>query len=220
MWAVVMLGCRGSQSDLPKKIVGTWELHQVEVAGGEVDAQTAVTNGHPGCTWGRMTLSFEEGSDEGSGGKAKAEKGAERVPGFLSSTTDVLCPTNTTGELYGCTVSARVPAEWDVKAGKWVVTSGTTVRNRTRPLDASAMAGGTTCEAKVSSGDYPVVTVRGQKWKWEMRTPDGTVFRLRAPTSEHPDFVAAIQRQQRMAASPVAETPAPPEGPAATPGGK
>jgi hypothetical protein len=198
MWALAMLACKGNQPDLPKKIVGTWEVHQVEVAAGEVDAMVAVTNGHPGCTWGRMTLTFEE---DAVLPEAPAVEGM--APGHFTATTDVMCPTKDKGEVFGCTVSARVPADWDVVGGKWVVAQGTTVRNRTRPIDTMAMASGTACEAKVSSGEYEVVTVRGQKWKWEMRTPDGTVYRLRAPQNERPDFVAALQREQRAASAPV-----------------
>ncbi len=197
MWALAMFACKGNQADVPKKIVGTWEVHQVEVAGGEVDGGTAVTNTHPDCTWGRLTMTFEEDAPtEG------AEKTPDRISGHVSATTDVLCPTKVPGEMFGCTVSARAAAEWDVKRGHWVVPHGSTVRNRTRPLDAAAIASGTTCEAKVATGNYEVVPVRNQKWKWEMRTPDGTVYRLRMPTSDRPDFVAALQKIQRDAPAP------------------
>jgi hypothetical protein len=117
---------------------------------------------------------------------------ADRLPGHLTSNTDVLCPTQQSGEMFGCSVSARVPAEWDVHAGKWIVADGATVRNRTRPVDVAAIASGTSCEAKVSAGEYLVEQIRGQKWKWEMLTPSGHgVYRLRAPQSDRPDFVAA-----------------------------
>lgn len=193
MWALAMLACKGNQADLPKKIVGTWEVHQVEVAGGEVDGPQAAVTSHPDCSWGRLTLTFEE--DPLPEGTDKAQ--ASTVPGHVTATTDVLCPTKTTGELFGCTVSARAAAAWDVKGGKWVVPQGSTVKNRTRPLDATAISSGTSCEARLPSGEYEVVSVRNQKWKWEMRTPEGMVYRLRMPTSDRPDFVAALQRQQR-----------------------
>lgn len=198
-WALAMMACKNKQADVPKRLEGTWEVAQIEVAGGEVEAKVAVTNGHPGCTWGRIVMAF----DPDDPATSQVEM-TDAIPGHLSTTTDVLCPTQVGGEMFGCTVTARVPATWQVRAGKWVVADGATVRNRTRPLDTGAIASGTSCEAKVSAGDYEVVQVRGQKWKWEMRTPEGTVYRLRAPQSERPDFVAALQRQQAESASPVA----------------
>jgi hypothetical protein len=200
MWALAIVACKGNQVDVPKRIEGTWEVHQIEVGETAVEAAVAVTNGHPGCTWGRIIMSFEL-----DGGVDPMAAPADRLPGHLTSNTDVLCPTQQSGEMFGCSVSARVPAEWDVHAGKWIVADGATVRNRTRPVDVAAIASGTSCEAKVSAGEYLVEQIRGQKWKWEMLTPSGTVYRLRAPQSDRPDFVAALQRQQQEASSPLAD---------------
>jgi hypothetical protein len=186
MWAVSMLACMGDQVEGPKRIVGTWEVHQVELPEGVVEGEVAATAGHPGCGWGRQLLAFEE--------SAGAPAGADLAPGWISVTTDVLCPTEAPGEMFGCTVTARAPAAWDLRAGKWVVPAGAVVESRTRPLDEAAIASGTTCRAEVATGDHLVVPVRGEKWKWEMRTPDGKVLRLRAPDHEKPDFVEAMRR--------------------------
>lgn len=190
-----LAACTNDKPPLPEKIQGLWELHQVETAGGQVDALDTVLARYPGCTWGRMTWTFEAD--------------------HLKVGHDVLCP-GAMDEYYGCEVAARVPAVWNETAGSWKVEYPVAVRSRTvgmgddRPgAPASAENPGaqrpdelgstgalgvpTSCEVTLAAGDYPVARVRNQDWRWEMRTPDGTVYRLRLPESDRPDFVAAIQ---------------------------
>lgn len=170
--ALTTLGCQTPQKPLPEKIKGLWELHQVETAGGEVDEATIIAQRYPDCTWGRMTWTFDEG--------------------HLAAGYDVLCPA-ATGDFYGCQVSAQVPATWDPDKGQWHVDNGVGARSRTIGLEEDALPVPTSCEVTVAGGDYPVVRVRKPDWRWEMRTPEGTVYRLKLPESDRPDFVAAIK---------------------------
>lgn len=186
-FALFAIACQGDKNAAPEELVGTWQLHQVEIATGEVDATEALLPSYPGCLWGRQIWSFSDDGGENKDGKRT---------GHLEATTDILCPVKKPGgkgdEYYGCTVTARVPASWDVAKGAWIVTDGTQARARTLPLDTAAIQGPTACEARVDAGEYPVARVRGEKWRWEMRTPDGAVVRLRTPDTERPDYVTAL----------------------------
>jgi hypothetical protein len=160
------------EEPLPEKISGVWELHQEESTTGQVDAIASILDKYPGCTWGRMTWTFDED--------------------HLSLGLDVLCPAGV-GDYYGCEVKARVPAVWHAKEGKFTVDAPVAARSRTVGIAEDAIPGPTKCEVSIAAGDYPVVRVRNQDWRWEMRTPNGKVFRLRLPRSDRPDFVSAIQ---------------------------
>lgn len=206
-----LAACKSDQPPVPEKIQGLWELHQVETEGGEVDALDTVLARYPGCTWGRMTWSFEED--------------------HLEVGHDVLCPgeSNTRGadptaappteaEYYGCEVAARVPAVWSVNGavGSWKVEYPVAVRSRTVGRGDDALSIPTSCEVTLAAGEYPVARVRNHDWRWEMRTPDGTVYRLRLPESDRPDFVAAIRNRGGgqpdtlpMPVDPAPGTPAP-----------
>ncbi len=178
-------GCPADQNAPPEQLAGRWEVYQLELASGVVDAQDAVRAAYPDCVWGRQIWEFEAPS-----GTAEA-----KTSGYLSATTDVLCPVRKVEqetEYYGCTVTTRVPATWDATSGRWKVADGAVSRSRTLPMDTAAIPGPTVCEARIDAGEYLAVKVRGEKWKWEMRTPDGAVTRLRQPDTERPDFVAAL----------------------------
>lgn len=164
-------GCAPQEKQLPEKIKGLWELHQVETAGGQIDARQLVEQRYPGCTWGRMTWTFDED--------------------HVSVGYDVLCPA-ATGDYYGCQVAARVPSAWDPEAGSWHIEYPAAARSRTIGRDEAAIPVPTACEVTLAAGDYQVVRVREPDWRWEMKTPEGTVYRLRLPESDRPDFVAAI----------------------------
>ena len=192
-----LVACKTDQPPVPEKIQGLWELHQVETEGGEVDALDTVLARYPGCTWGRMTWTFEDD--------------------HLKVGHDVLCPGVSTGaspmeaEYYGCQVAARVPATWSVigSVGSWKVEYPVAVRSRTVGRGDEALSIPTSCEVTLAPGDYPVARIRNHDWRWEMRTPDGTVYRLRLPESDRPDFVAAIRNRggELPAALPVPVNP-------------
>jgi hypothetical protein len=137
-------------------------------------------------------------SDEGKSGKGddpviEAPENDEDVDrAHLVAGLDVLCPASV-GDYYGCEVSARVPATWDEDAGKFVVEYPVAARSRTIGIGDDAIPGPTSCEVAVPAGDFPVVRVRNREWRWEMRTPNGKVYRLRLPRSDRPDFVSPIQ---------------------------
>ena len=171
---LLLVACTGDSSGPPEKITGLWELHQVETAKGEVAGVDAVLSRYPGCVWGRSTWKF---SDD-----------------HVEAAIDVLCPANAAkDEMYGCSVTASVPAAWDVAAGSWKVTEPAAATSRTLGVADGAIELPTTCSVQVPAGDYPVARVRNQRWRWEMRTPDGTVYRLKQPDSDRPDFVTALR---------------------------
>ncbi|MEQ1505099.1 MAG: hypothetical protein ABMB14_22890 [Myxococcota bacterium] len=178
LFLVAIVACTADPSKAqPEKISGLWELHQVETAGGQVDADTVIKQRYPNCTWGRMTWKFEDD--------------------HLSVGYDVLCPAGpdpaVATDYYGCQVSARVPATWDPAKGSWHVDNPVAARSRTMGKGDDALSVPTSCEVTVDAGDYPIVRVPKQPWRWEMGTPDGAVYRLRLPESDRPDFVAAIR---------------------------
>jgi hypothetical protein len=174
---LLLAACNGDKNALPEKIAGVWEVHQVETGKGEIDGLAAVLAAYPGCVWGRTTWDFTDDHVEVS--------------------TDVLCPASVTNdEFYGCSVTAKVPAAWDVKGGSWTVSEASTATSRTVGTGDGAMQTPTACRVTVEAGDYPVARVHGQKWRWEMRTPAGNVYRLSQPESDRPDFVAALQRRE------------------------
>lgn len=178
---LTLLACQGDTNAPPEKISGLWELHQVETAKGEVAGVDAVLSRYPGCVWGRSTWKFTDD--------------------HVEAAIDVLCPASANrDEMYGCTVAASVPAVWDVAGGSWKVSDPAAATSRTLGVGDGAIAVPTTCSVQVPAGDYPVARVRNQRWKWEMRTPDGTVYRLRQPDSDRPDFVTALQKREAAAA--------------------
>lgn len=177
------------QEPLPEKIQGRWEVHAIETEGGIVTAQEVIAQQYPRCLWGRITWTFDEG--------------------HVSLGYDVLCPADA-GEFYGCEVSARVPAAWAEQAGAWEVAHPARARSRTVGRGDDSLTVPTSCQVTIQPGTYPVVRVRNQDWRWEMQSPDRTsVYRLKLPSSDRPDFVAAI------AAAP---TPPPAPEPAAPAG--
>jgi hypothetical protein len=140
-----------------------------------------------GCRWERATWTF--------GGETVAAK------------IDALCG-DEAPEHTGCSVAAESPAGFDAATGRWQVE---------RPVEVTAEAasvGGehpltpTSCSVTLPAGLYGFTKVRGEDWKWAMATPDGAQVRLRVPSSDHPDFVSALQSE------PPEERPAP----SATPG--
>jgi hypothetical protein len=176
---------RGS-APLPEKIQGQWEVHQIETEGGIIAAEDAIAQQYPRCLWGRMTWTFDAG--------------------HVALAYDVLCPA-AAGEYYGCEVSARVPAVWDEQAGAWSVEHPAYARSRTVGRGDEAISVPTSCQVAIQPGTYQLVRVRNQDWRWEMRSPDRmSVYRLRLPSSQRPDFVAAI-----------AAAPPPPPPPEPTP---
>lgn len=179
--ALLLVACTGSEDAPPEQIEGLWELHQIETDGQDVDASAALLAPTPDCSWARQTWRFQGD--------------------HLEVGTDVLCPV-APGEHAGCQVRARVPATWDPR-GHWVVGEPVTARSRTVGLGDGAMTRPTACAVTVAAGEYPVVRVRGQKWRWEMRTPAGTVYRLKPPDTDRPDFAGAM----RAASAPRQETP-------------
>ena len=100
------------------------------------------------------------------------------------------------GAALAAPLAAQVPAAWDVAAGSWKVTEAASATSRTLGVGDGAIELPTTCSVAVQAGDYPVARVRNQRWKWEMRTPDGTVYRLRQPDSDRPDFVSALRMRE------------------------
>jgi hypothetical protein len=171
---LVLAACTGDSSDPPVKITGLWELHQVETAKGEIAGVDAVLSRYPGCVWGRSTWSFTDD--------------------HVEAAIDVLCPASEAkDEMYGCTVTAAVPAAWNATAGSWQIADAAAATSRTLGVGDGAIEVPTSCSVQVAAGDYLVRKVRNQRWKWEMRTPDGTVYRLRQPDSDRPDFVTALR---------------------------
>jgi hypothetical protein len=86
-----------------------------------------------------------------------------------------------------------VPATWDAEAGKFTVAYPVAARSRTIGVADDAIPGPTSCEVSIPAGEYPVLRVRNQDWRWEVRSPSGKVLRLSLPKSDRPDFVSAIQ---------------------------
>ncbi|MEZ4236277.1 MAG: hypothetical protein R3F59_08975 [Myxococcota bacterium] len=173
-----LLDSMRGKPQLPEKIQGQWEVFQVETKGEVLDAQRVVKLQNPHCIWGRMTWTFDEG--------------------HVTAGYDVLCPAET-GEYYGCEVSARLPAAWDEQKGVWHLDSPIRARSRTvtRAATDGEPTATTNCQVTLQEGDYVVAKARGHEWRWEMLSPDETsVYRLQRPSSERPDFVAAIHAQQ------------------------
>ena len=66
----------------------------------------------------------------------------------------------------------------------------------------------TDCHVSLPAGDYVVAKVsRKPGWKWEMRSPEGTVYRL-AQAEERPDFVEALRLLDRTPPQDPAKSPA------------
>jgi hypothetical protein len=217
---VQLLGCSMQQQPpLPEKIEGLWQLHQVETKdAGIVEAMDMLLQQYPDCSWGRMTWTFDAdhiqaGVDilcpadvpalilpvstapgAGSLGPGSPDAIAPPAPAVPAEGDD-----GPQHEFFGCQVTARVPAIWDTEAGSWKVEDTVKARSRTRGRDADALGVPTSCELTLPMGDYPVARVTRQPWRWEMLTPEGSVYRLKLPDSDRPDFVAALRGMQGAA---------------------
>jgi len=188
--SLLLAGCPADPDAPPEKLVGLWELHQVETSQGEIDSLAVVLADFPSCVWGRRTFLFGDG--------------------MLRVQNDVLCPSAVNhDEFYGCEVAVEVPAVWDDTdgSGKWVVSTRVSATARTKGLEAGSLDVPTTCTVAVAAGTYPVASVRGYEWRWEIQAPDGQVYRLRDPPNDNPDFVAALR-----GAPPPPPPPMPEEG--------
>ncbi|MBX2803898.1 MAG: hypothetical protein KTR31_39850 [Myxococcales bacterium] len=174
----LMAACGQDENAPPPQILGLWQVHQVETGTGELDGMEVALRRFPGCTWARQTWNFTEDS--------------------IQVGHDVLCPIagSTTDEHVGCEVSAEVAASWDEAAGIWSVQSPVRARSRAKGLEGDAFGMPTTCTVEVAAGQYPVVRIRREDWRWEMRAPDGTVLRLKIPDSDDPDFVMAMRGKE------------------------
>lgn len=172
-----LLGCNQETNAPPPQISGLWQVHQVETGSGEIDGQAVALRQFPGCSWARQTWRFE-------GDRLVVEH-------------DVLCPSSVENEFVGCSVAAEVPATWEPTAGKWVVPASVRAKSRAVGLEAGALALPTACTVEVDAGDYPVLRMRGQDWRWEVGLPNGTVLRLRIPESDEPDFVMAMRQAKQ-----------------------
>jgi hypothetical protein len=202
-----LLGCTlQQQPPLPEKIEGLWQLHQVETKdAGIVEAMDMLLKQYPDCSWGRMTWTFDaDHIQAGVDVLCPADKPAPVLP--VSTVPDAIAPAppptpiegedSHLGEYFGCQVTTRVPAIWDTEGGSWKVEHTVKARSRTRGRDADALGVPTACELTLPMGDYPVARVTRQPWRWEMLTPDGSVYRLKLPDSDRPDFVAALRTLQ------------------------
>ncbi|HHO53693.1 MAG TPA: hypothetical protein ENK18_23175 [Deltaproteobacteria bacterium] len=157
----------------PPRIEGLWQVHQVETTSKTVDGQERALEHFPGCGWARQTWSFGEQ--------------------MIRVGHDVLCPGNSAEESVGCRVSVEVPASWDETAGVWTVTETAKARSRTRGVKSDSLDLPSDCSVEIEAGQYPVVEIRRQSWRWEMSTPAGYVLRLKIPDSDDPDFVIAMR---------------------------
>jgi hypothetical protein len=187
----LLFGCPQEQDGKPPKLEGHWELMQIETSSGVLEGRDVVLSQFKGCDWARRTFTFTDG-------KLKVEN-------------DILCRGKARDEYYGCQVAVEVPATWDELNGVWMVRTPVRGRARTRGLEEGALDVPTSCTVEVAAGQYKVARIRSEKWKWEVGVPDGTVYRLRTPDTDAPDFVLAMRE---------ARTPAAPPAPAPTEGGQ
>jgi hypothetical protein len=202
-----LLGCTlQQQPPLPEKIEGLWQLHQVETKdAGIVEAMDMLLKQYPDCSWGRMTWTFDaDHIQAGVDILCPADPPTPVIPvSTAPDSPDAIAPppvldgeNKPQHEYFGCQVSARVPAIWDTEGGSWKVENTVKARSRTKGRDADALGVPTSCELVLPTGDYPVARVTRQPWRWEMLTPDGSVYRLKLPDSDRPDFVAALRGQK------------------------
>ncbi len=133
---------------------------EVETGGGIVRASDVVAGRHEGCAWGRELWRFE-------GDEAIVQN-------------DVLCPAGRADESFGCQVRVTGEATWDAARGVFVVPKRVGGMARFVGAKDSDIDPGhrTHCSVTLEAGEYPVARVRNGQWKWEMRTPAGSVLRL------------------------------------------
>lgn len=172
---VTLFGCDQTNDAPPTRILGLWQVHEVETSTRPIPGEEVALSNFPGCNWARQTWNFSEE--------------------MLRVEHDVLCPAGPRGDEYvGCQVAAEVPARWDQAASKWIVETSVRARSRAVALQPSALTIPTACTARIDAGDYQVARMPPrQEWAWEMGVPNGTVLRLKIPESEEPDFVAAMR---------------------------
>lgn len=169
-----LFGCDQTNDAPPTRILGLWQVHEVETSTRPIPGKEVALTNFPGCSWARQTWNFAEN--------------------LLRVEHDVLCPTATGREYVGCQVAAEVPAIWKEAESKWIIETTVRGRSRAMALDAAGLQVPTACTIRIDAGDYQVARMPPrQEWSWEMGVPNGTVLRLKIPDSEEPDFVSAMR---------------------------
>lgn len=175
---VALFGCDQTNDAPPMRILGLWQVHEVETSTRPISGRDVAMANFPGCAWARQTWNFTEE--------------------LIRVEHDVLCRAPSNEEYVGCKVAAEVPTRWDEANTKWVVDTTVKARSRVVGLEPSGLQMPTSCTVRIDAGDYPVARMPPrQEWSWEMGVPNGTVLRLKIPESEEPDFVAAMREATR-----------------------
>lgn len=171
---VTLFGCDQTNDAPPMRILGLWQVHEVETSTRPIAGLDVAMANFPGCAWARQTWNFSEE--------------------LIRVEHDVLCRAQTAKEYVGCKVSAEVPTRWDEASSKWIVDTSVKARSRAVALEAGGLQVPTSCTVSIDAGAYQVAKMPPrQEWAWEMGVPNGTVLRLKIPDSEEPDFVAAMR---------------------------
>ncbi len=167
----------------------------------EQDGKPPKLEGH----WELMQIETSSGVLEGRDVVLSQFKGCDWArrtftftDGKLKVENDILCRGKARDEYYGCQVAVEVPATWDELNGVWMVRTPVRGRARTRGLEGGARDVPPRSTVEVAAGPYKVARIR-------------TVYRLRTPDTDAPDFVLAMRE---------ARTPAAPPAPAPTEGGQ
>ncbi len=167
-----LLACGSGSDGPPPRPDGTFAVLSVEMSGAEVDGRDVVTGRFPGCTWGQETLTFRESS--------------------MQVDVAVLCPQKGGVEAYGCEVGVTAAATWDAARGVFVVPHAVQGKGQFLAIRETGPSKALTgCDYTLEAGEWPVARVRNGSWKWEVRSPSGTVHRLDKASSE-PDFATAM----------------------------
>jgi hypothetical protein len=155
-----LLACGPDPNAPPSRPDGVLEVHEVETSAGLMSASSQVVQRNDGCLWGREVWAFQ--------------------PERISVQNDVLCPGKGPDEAYGCQVRVTADAVWDPARGVYTVAHRTAARARFVGTPDSELDPGprTHCRVELEAGEYPFARVRNGEWKWEMRTPAGTVYRM------------------------------------------
>jgi hypothetical protein len=169
---LLMFACTGSSDGPPPRPDGTFLVRSVAMAGAEIDGPDAITGNYPGCSWGQELFTFSEGE--------------------LRREIAVLCPQKGQIEAHGCEVSTVATATWDAAKGVFTVAQPVKARARFASIkEGQPPRSMAACSVTLDAGEYPIARIYNGLWKWEVRTPDGTVHRLDAGPDE-PDFAAAM----------------------------
>mgnify|MGYP000023227543 CR=1 FL=1 len=170
-----LLACGPDPNAPPPRPDGEFRVVAVHTSEATIPGPDAILGGYPGCIWGQQSFTFTK----------------DRVATEIS----VLCPSDKENAL-ACQVNVRGEAFWDAEGGRFVVpnrakgTGAFVSHNEEEP--PKDLAG---CEVVLAKGEYPVARIYNGQWKWEVRTPDGSVHRLVAAEAR-PDFVGAMLAQQ------------------------